>query len=171
MHKYVRPLEKWRVLDIGCGPADIFECMPTVEYVGFDMNKRYIDMAIEKYGESGTFLCEMVNREMVRRFQLFDVVLVIGVIHHLDDAEVKYLFEIAFSALKKGGKVVAVEPCYEKGQSAFVRFLLSSDRGRHVRTSEEYVRLASELFVEVGAVVHNNLLRLPYTQIVLECVK
>jgi cyclopropane fatty-acyl-phospholipid synthase-like methyltransferase len=34
----------------------------------------------------------------------FDIVLAIGVLHHLDDAEVLQLFKIAHAALKNGGE-------------------------------------------------------------------
>lgn len=35
-----------KILDIGCGPADILEYLPeTIEYIGFDSNKDYINVA------------------------------------------------------------------------------------------------------------------------------
>src|SRR6266478_4841848 len=36
--EYVRPVPGEKVLDIGCGPGDILENLPAVDYLGFDIN-------------------------------------------------------------------------------------------------------------------------------------
>ena len=33
------------VLDIGCGPAEILESLPRVQYFGYDINRNYINYA------------------------------------------------------------------------------------------------------------------------------
>ncbi len=38
---YLRARPGERVLDIGCGTADIFNYLPSVEYVGFEPNANY----------------------------------------------------------------------------------------------------------------------------------
>jgi len=46
-----------RILDIGCGPADILHYLPAgVEYTGFDMSQRYIDDAGKEFGSRGTVI-------------------------------------------------------------------------------------------------------------------
>ena len=42
---YVKPFPGMRILDIGCGPADILAYLPQVSYSGFDISQDYIDQA------------------------------------------------------------------------------------------------------------------------------
>ena len=64
VEKYIRPGEGDRILDIGCGPADILDFLPNVEYLGFDMNQRYIKEVTRRCGNRGSFLCKKLNREI-----------------------------------------------------------------------------------------------------------
>jgi SAM-dependent methyltransferase len=170
---FVRPKEGDRVLDIGCGPADILPHLPRVDYFGFDISPRYIDSARKRFGERGRFFCENVSAESLSRDQAesFDIALASGVLHHLTDDEATSLFQTARRALRPGGRLVTFDGCYEPGQSPFARYLLSKDRGRHVRDRAGYVSLAQRVFGDVRATVRHDLLRIPYTHIILECPK
>jgi hypothetical protein len=90
-------------------------------------------------------------------------------LHHLADDEALALLRLARAALKPGGRFVTFDGCLVDGQSAFARFLLRRDRGRFVRHRDDYLRLASRVFPNVTASVRHDLLRLPYTHIILEC--
>ena len=46
--KYITPYNVDSVLDIGCGPADILEFLPHLDYYGFDISKKYINKAKKK---------------------------------------------------------------------------------------------------------------------------
>ena len=58
---YLRPSIGDRILDIGCGPADLLSYLPQVEYIGFDANSKYISDAKRRYGNQGTFICQLVT--------------------------------------------------------------------------------------------------------------
>ena len=45
--KYIKK-DKSTVLDIGCGPADILDSLPSVKYFGYDINSNYINHAKKK---------------------------------------------------------------------------------------------------------------------------
>src|SRR4029077_21123504 len=45
-----------KVIDIGCGSAQVLHYLPAVDYIGFDMNPDYIAFASRTYGSKGTFL-------------------------------------------------------------------------------------------------------------------
>src|SRR5262245_49529530 len=54
---YVRPRAGDRVLDIGCGPADILDCLPGVVYLGVDVSAAYIENARRRFGAAARFHC------------------------------------------------------------------------------------------------------------------
>lgn len=102
VEKYVRPRDGDKILDIGCGPGDILEYMPSVEYLGFDMNQKYIEKATKRFGNRGTFVCKKLSRELSEELSAFDIILATGILHHLDNDEAIQLFELALSTLKPG---------------------------------------------------------------------
>ena len=68
----------------------------------------------------------------------FDIVLALGVLHHLDDNEALTLFQIAHDAMKPGGRLVTIDGVWTDDQSHIVKYLLSRDRGRFVRSEAGY---------------------------------
>ena len=92
-------------------------------------------------------------------------------VHHLEDEEAKQLFQIAHDALKPGGKLVTVDGVWTRDQSPAARWLLARDRGEHVRSEPEYVGIASRVFGRVKPTVRHDLLRIPYSHMILECVR
>lgn len=169
VERCVRPRPGDRILDIGCGPADILEALPEVEYHGFDLSRDYIAAAQKKFGKRGQFHVEPVNASLVERYAGFDLVLATGVLHHLPDAEARDLFRVAHSALKPGGRLVTLDGCFVEGQPALARYFLRQDRGEYVRNEAQYLALARETFSQVTPTVTGELLRVPYTHLILEC--
>src|SRR5205823_7002829 len=92
-----------------------------------------------------------------------------GVLHHLDDKEAIDLFQVARAALKPGGKLITFDGCFCEGQSRIARYLLERDRGKFVRTAEAYVALARKAFENVEVTLRHDLLRLPYSHIIMKC--
>jgi SAM-dependent methyltransferase len=167
--EHVRARGGERVLDVGCGPADIVPYLPRVDYTGFDANAECIATASRNYGDRAQFYCGRVADESIPEKGSFDIVLAIGIVHHLDDGEAEHLFRLAHSALKPGGRLVTIDPIFAKGQSWIARFLISHDRGEHVRDHRGYVAIASRAFSTIRPVVRTDLLRVPYTHLILEC--
>jgi len=173
---YVKPQSKSKILDIGCGPGDVLEYLPGgVEYFGFDMDEGYIAAAKEKSrqskGAKGEFVCARVSEDTLPSNGDFDIVIAGGVLHHLDDQEALSLFRLASAALRVGGRLVTVDGCYVENQSRFARILLGHDRGHYVRTEAEYIKLARQVFPDVRSSIRHDLLRIPYTHIMLDCPK
>ena len=170
--RYIRPEEGDKILDIGCGPADILSHLPGVEYVGLDMNSAYINHARKRFGNKGRFLAQRVSQGVINSISPsgFDTVLAKGVLHHLNDDEAIQLFELARYALKPTGRVITFDGCYVNGQSWLTQFILSRDRGKYVRTKEAYLDLASTLFKNIHVSIRHDLIRIPYTHIIMECI-
>lgn len=167
---YIRPRPGDRILEIGCGPGTIVPYLPESEYVGFDMSPEYVAQAQKKFPQA-RFVCERVSEYTLRERSYFDIVLALGIVHHLDDAEARRLFQIAHDALKPGGKLVTLDGVWSNGQSSGARALLARDRGEHIRDEEGYVRIASKVFDNIKVSIRHDLLRIPYTHIIMECVR
>ena len=168
--QYIQPRAGARILEIGCGPGTIAGYLPDSEYVGFDMSSKYIEMARKRFPHA-QFVCERVSQFSLAKQQSFDAVLALGIVHHLDDQEARQLFQIAYDALKSGGKLITFDGVWTSDQSPVARWLLARDRGEHVRNEGEYVNIASQVFANVKASVRHDLIRIPYSHLILECVR
>lgn len=173
VEKYVRSRNGDKILDIGCGSSDILLYLPIVQYVGLDMSQAYIKSAKNRFGNIGTFLTKKLNKDTINELPSsdFDLVLATGVLHHLNDDDAIQLFKLAKSTLKPEGRLITLDGCYMKGQSWLARFILSRDRGKYIRTKDQYINLASKIFSNIKISIHHDLIRIPYTHIVMECTK
>jgi SAM-dependent methyltransferase len=173
VREFVRPFPGCRILDIGCGPADILEHLPESvgAYAGFDMNPGYIEAARRRWGARGSFRCEKVEAATVSEHGAYDIVLANGIVHHLDDAEAHRLFEVALLALRPGGRLVTYDNVYIESQHWFARWLIGRDRGRAVRTRVAYEALARSRFERIESALLHDTLRVPYTILVMVCSK
>jgi len=170
VNEYVRPRLGARILEIGCGPGTIVSYLPHCEYLGFDLSPKYVEMARRRFPRAD-FVCERVSRFSLAKVQDFDVVLALGIVHHLEDAEARQLFQIAHDALKPGGKLVTIDGVWTGSQSHAARWLLARDRGEYIRNESEYVGIASHVFSNIRPSVRHDLLRIPYTHLILECIR
>jgi SAM-dependent methyltransferase len=170
LDEYVKPAPGDKILDIGCGPADILNYLPAVNYTGLDISSEYISSAKERFGSRGRFFCGDIGLATIEGEQgSFDLVLAIGVIHHLDDAQAAKLFDLAHRVLRPKGRLITYDGCYVPQQSQIARWLLAKDRGKFVRSQEKYLHLASARFSKVEYHLRHDLLRMPYTHLIMHC--
>lgn len=125
-----------------------------INYYGFDLSHEYIDNAKKKYGDRGSFFCASVTDPVDFLDIQFDICIIMGVLHHLSDEEVQSLFTAVLPKLKNSGRLITLDPCFSGQQNMISRFLITHDRGRNVRTPEQYSKLAEEFFEVHG--VHTN---------------
>lgn len=169
--EFLRPEPNAIVLDIGCGPGTMIKYLPhSVKYYGFDHNRNYIEHAKECFPGRGVFLCKDVNdEELLRDLPAVDLIIAMGILHHLDDGECIKLFNFASKIMKKNARMITFDGCYVENQSKIATYLLKKDRGKYVRTLFEYERLAASCFPKVKSTVSHDLLRVPYTHLIMEC--
>ena len=163
----VRPGQ--RVLDLGCGPADILSVLPDCEYVGIDFEPRYIESARERFGGRGTFHCMPIEDFVLGASKSFDLVMANGVLHHLDDHQAGAMLGLAAEAMKDDGRIVTLDGCFDDGQSVIARSLLRLDRGQFVRDKAAYLKLAQAHFGHVQSEIRHDLLSFPYTLLIMTC--
>jgi len=154
-----------KVLDVGCGTANILSALPDVEYLGIDSNPKYIDKARRRFGTRGQFEVLDVNDPSFKDFGTFDRVLLIGVLHHLDVGEVRNLLKSLSTCLGREGRLVTFDNALIEWQHPIARFLAKADRGRFSRSPEHYRRLLESSFHVEGEFVRHDLLRVPYTHV------
>ena len=172
IENHVRAKPGDKVIDIGCGSAEVLRYLPDVDYIGIDINPDYIAFATRAYGNKGTFLVGGTQSFLGQsRFKGADITLAFGLLHHLDDEEAAHCLQFAHDALRAKGRFICHEACWIPNQGAFSKYVMSIDRGRSIRTKEQYRQLAGKVFNKVDAWVNTNPLRIPYVTIVLECEK
>jgi SAM-dependent methyltransferase len=166
--RHIRPTVGERVLDIGCGPGELLDALPPVDYLGFDLNPRSVDAARRRRGDRGRFECVDVREADLSSEAPFDLVLAVGLLHHIDDDGVHQLLDRAASALADGGRLVTFDGVFVPAQPRLAGWLLERDRGQHVRTVDGYMRPASDHFATVTPAVSLDFLCVPYTHLVIE---
>ena len=173
VNEFIRPFAGARILDIGCGPAMILDHLPDdIEYHGYDMNPAYIAAAQRRFGNRGSFACARVSQAQLHPLAgKFDFVLAGGILHHLSDQEAHTLVRSAHEHLKPGGALCTLDNVYVHNQSAMARFLISRDRGRHVRTPQEDLALFQPHFVMIKSEVVTDPLRIPYTHFLVRAIR
>lgn len=159
----VRATAGARILDIGCGTGDLLAYLPDgLDYHGWDISDDYIAAARARFGHRGRFTAGWLSERDVMAEGPFDVVIASGVLHHLDDEEVRRFAALARLAVRNGGRFVSIDPVLATGQHPVARFLIARDRGQHVRTGEAYAALLRGTFTEVtGLIRHRRWV--PYT--------
>lgn len=163
-----------KIVDIGCGPGSTVHLLPAgVKYVGFDVSEEYIADVRSRYADDPdkTFLVGVAEdfvEHPPAQMQDADLVIISGLLHHLDDGEALTALKLARSALAPDGRLVCMEGCFLLSQSPLARWVLKQDRGQNVRTEPEWKALVAKVFERSETYILTGLLRIPYTLIVIE---
>ncbi|TCN31081.1 SAM-dependent methyltransferase [Kribbella orskensis] len=157
----IRPGET--VLDVGCGPAYYFPRLPQpVKYHGFDTDAPYIDWAKQRFGgENASFHCGIFDEAAARALPPIDVVLLLGLLHHMSDEQCTDLLNLAASVLSPGGRVISLDTCFEPTQGRISRWMSENDRGEYVREPAAFEKLALQSFGQVEGKVVNDATHIP----------
>ena len=134
-----------RVLDVGCGPGTSAPYFSGQDYLGIDINPRYVEDARRRHGRE--FVVADVTAPDLSRLAGpagFDFILVNSVLHHLDTSACRGLLANLSGLLTPDGHVHLLE-LVRPGDWSVARFLAWADRGRYPRRVAEWETLWSGL--------------------------
>lgn len=162
-----------KIVDIGCGPSDIIgDISSHIEYVGIDISEEYIAEAKARHGDRGTFLLGSPKdflQNPDERLNDADVVLCVGLLHHLEDSEVLELFELAKRVLTPTGALVCYEATYLVHQDRISKWIMRKDRGKNIRREDEWKTLVERSFSDYRTEIATGLIAFPYIIIIITC--
>jgi SAM-dependent methyltransferase len=135
-----------RVLDVGCGPGTNARHFTEADYVGIDLNERYVEYARRQHGRE--FEVADATEYTVAPGERFDFVLINSFLHHIPDEAVRRLLDHLSSVLTEDGHIHIMELVLP-AQASAGRLLARLDRGEHPRPLEDWRRLLTESFDQV----------------------
>ena len=160
-----------KILDIGCGPAQIIEHLPQCDYYGYDIDQRSIQYAKKKYYQKNFhFYCKKFNKTELKKLPKFDFIIFFGILHHLSNKEVYEILKLCKKIMKKNSKLLTEDPILLENQNVIAKFLIKKDRGLNVRDKQEYINLLKKHFKKIkNKVTHQYFI--PYTWFTTVCSK
>lgn len=153
-----------KMLDVGCGPANIFPYLPPLDYTGIDLNEKHIDFARQRFGDRARFMVGNAA-DLGLGNSSFDLINVSGLLHHLSDSDAIGLFRSLKPLLAHGGRIVTLDPVWLPRQRMAAALANRIDSGLNIRSPENYLALPEGF--EVQSRMLNDLLRIPYDHFVM----
>lgn len=167
IHDMVKPMPGERILDVGCGVGTSLRYMPdSIDYLGVDISEAYIARARADHGHRARFICADITTLDATALGTFDRAFSFGVLHHLSDDVAAQAVKFVRRVVKPGGIFVSIDPCHVPGQHLVAKLIIENDRGEYVRDPAGFERIISSLG-QVHTEIYSDLLRIPYTQIVM----
>jgi SAM-dependent methyltransferase len=135
-----------RVLDVGCGPGTNTHHFAGVDYIGIDVNERYVEYARRRHRRD--FVVADATEYTVPASERFDFVLVNSFLHHIPDGAVRRLLAHLSSVLTGDGHIHVLELELPE-RTSVARVLALMDRGDYPRPLGTWRDLLSESFQRV----------------------
>lgn len=135
-----------RVLDVACGPGTNTHHFAQSDYLGIDLNERYIQHA--RSCSQRNFVVADVCSYRVSREERFDFILVNSFLHHLENSDVTSILSHLQTLLTEGGHIHLLELVMPPRPS-IARLLAKWDRGKYARPLPEWEDIFAKFFQPV----------------------
>jgi len=145
-----------RVLDVGCGPGTNTAHFRHADYLGIDINPRYIEWARRRHGRE--FLVADIRTHRFPDDRKFDFVLVNSFLHHVDTVEASRILGAVARTLDTDGWVHILDLVLP-AEPSVARWLARHDRGTFARPLDAWRDLFARFF-EIGVFQPYSLSRL-----------
>ncbi|WP_407151420.1 class I SAM-dependent methyltransferase [Bradyrhizobium sp. ORS 86] len=167
VNEVLEPAPGMKMLDVGCGPANILAYLPALDYTGIDLNEKHVDYARAFYGNRGRFIVGNAANDLGQDEHSFDLINVSALLHHLSDSEAITMFASLKRLLKPNGRIVTFDNVWLPQQRVTVKLINKLDSGLNIRWLGGYLELLNGLDFDVQTRVFHDLLRIPYDHIVM----
>ena len=161
LNKYIDEKKIKIVYDIGCADSLFlkYNTNPII-YYGFDINPGFIQKSKEIYNNNTkfNFECSSAAKIASLKFEQNSIVLMCGLIHHLNDNDALSLISNINS---QNVQAFAIDPLRKNGQGFLNRLLISIDRGDYIRNENQY----KNIFQGFDVIHKNNFLRFKFDHI------
>lgn len=127
-----------RVLDVGCGPGTNAARFEHADYVGIDINERYLTIARSKY--HGRFIQADLADVDISSLGRFDTIIVNSLLHHLSDSTVARILKQLQQILETDGRVHVLELVLPERPS-LAKLMARLDRGQYPRSIDDWCGL------------------------------
>lgn len=143
-----------KILDIGCGTGEFADLFSKFDYYGIDISATYIAYAAKR--KRGNFKV-MDATKLDFPDNSFDYILIMAILHHLDDDKINQVLSEAKRVLGLGGKALLMEDAkIAKLENSIIKFFQRFDRGDFIRTPEQYKSIVQKYFVVSGEQAFRN---------------
>jgi len=167
VNEALQPNSGMKMLDVGCGPANVLPYLPALDYTGIDLNEKHIAYARKLHGDRGRFIVGNAADDLKQEEKSFDLINVSALLHHLADDEAISLFASLKGLLKPNGRIVTLDNVWLPRQRLAVRLINHLDSGTNVRTPEGYLGLLNGMGLDIDTLIWNDLLRIPYDHFIM----
>lgn len=133
-----------KILDLGSGNGYLCECFDKNGYEGYELDEFLVKRAKVDYPKYKFFQSDITLLNLNKKF---DLILIIGVIHHLDNYNFNRLLGVLDKHLSKDGKLFIIEAIPPISKYNIVgKILRELDNGQYVRKTESYKKILLNKF-------------------------
>lgn len=138
-----------KVIDVGCGTATFSKMFPADDYVGIDLDPVYVEGARLRAPQHA--IRQMDATRMDFPPASFDGGLVVGVLHHLDDATAAAVLDELRRVVRPKGRILVMEQTHSPWTNPIGRLVNRFDKGAFIRAMGDYASLLARSFNVVEA--------------------
>lgn len=144
LRDFIKENKPREVLDLGCGSGSLSPLFSKSIYTGIDIDKKLIEYAKLKHPDYNFVVGDVTSFNLNKKF---DFIFIVGVLHHLNDMDVKKTLVCMRKCLKDSGKIVIIEAIPPIIKINIIgSFLRAIDKGKYIRYTEKYRKFISKQF-------------------------
>ena len=172
-NEIIKPDQIMSVLDFGCGIGNHSELFKSAQYLGIEPLEACVVVANRKYSNSNVEFRVGDHLDLkLMPDSSFDLVIAIGVLHHINSEIFTEFVKEAFRILKPGARLTTFDPVFHEEQSKISEWIVKQDRGNWVRTEGGYMEIIQSNFEGIiDTKIYSKLLRIPYDHIRINALK
>jgi trans-aconitate methyltransferase len=130
-----------RVLDAGCGTGEFSPLFDPARYLGVDLNTAYLAYAARRHPEYRYQQADLTR--WGGSGESFELGLVNGVLHHLDDSAARAVLDTVVRQLAPGGTLLVIEDVTLPDAGLATQLIHALDHGEHIRDTARWRSLVS----------------------------